>query len=203
MTATSLSLLAQLKQSSEDVAWNRLVRIYRPLILAWIRRYDLQDSDAEDLVQEVLLAISRDVKTFSHNGRPGAFRTWVRNILVNRLRNYWRQRNRRLTSPGGQEIDQRLTELDDPAGQMTMVWNREHDEHVLRELLRVVEPQFEPQTWQAFCKVTLQGQKAKEVAGELKISLNSVFIAKSRVLSRLRQEAEGVVESSSINLPDR
>jgi RNA polymerase sigma-70 factor (ECF subfamily) len=81
---------------------------------------------------------------------------------------------------------------------MSQIWNRQHDQYVLRQLLAVAEPHFAPTTWKAFCRVALDGAKADIVAEELEISLNAVFIAKSRVLSRLRQEAEGLIESSTV-----
>lgn len=80
---------------------------------------------------------------------------------------------------------------------MSQIWNRQHDQYVLRQLLALAEPHFAPSTWKAFYLVTLEGKRADEVAEELEISVNAVFIAKSRVLNRLRQEADGLVESSS------
>ncbi len=99
-------------------------------------------------------------------------------------------------------MNQRLAELDDPASEITLIWNQEHDQHVLEKLLAVAEPQFAPSTWAAFRKTTFDGQKPKAVAEELGISLNAVMIAKSRVLSKLRQEATGLMEASSKFLPN-
>ena len=197
MNETSLSLLHRLRQSSDSETWNRLVRLYAPLLKSWLRKYEVQSADAEDLIQEVLLAVSKDVTTFDHNGRPGAFRTWLRSILVNRLRNFWRARGRRPQARGDSDMERRLAQLEDPASEMSQLWNRQHDRHVVRQLLALWEPQFEPQTWKAFCRVAIDGERPDVVAGELGISLNAVFIAKSRVLTKLRQEAEGLVESSS------
>ena len=197
MNDTSLSLLARLRCSPESESWNRLVNLYEPLIRAWLRKYDVQDSDADDLLQEVLLAVSKDVSKFDHGGHPGAFRGWLKAILVNRLRKFWRARDHRPQARGDSDIDARLARLDDPASEMSQIWNRQHDQYVLRQLLALVEPHFAPSTWKAFCRVAFDGARADVVAKELKISLNAVFIAKSRVLSRLRQEAEGLVDSSS------
>ena len=200
MHETSLSLLERLRHSPEDESWTRLAGLYTPLIRAWLRRYDVQDSDANDLVQEVLLAVSKDLSKFDHGGHPGAFRGWLRAILVNRLRNFWRSRDRQPQARGDSGIDEKLAQLDDPASELSQVWNRQHDQYVLRQLLALAEPQFAPITWKAFCRVALEGAKPDAVAQELEISLNAVFIAKSRVLSKLRQESHGLVESSS-NFP--
>lgn len=197
MDETSLSLLGRLRRSPESENWNRLVDLYAPLTREWLRKYDVQDSDADDLVQEVLLAVSKDLGKFEHAGQPGAFRGWLKAILVNRLRKFWRARDRRPQARGDSDIQARLAQLENPASEMSRIWNRQHDQYVLRQLLALAEPHFAPTTWKAFCRVALDGARADVVARELNISLNAVFIAKSRVLSRLRQEAEGLVESSS------
>jgi RNA polymerase sigma-70 factor (ECF subfamily) len=197
MHETSLSLLERLRQSPENEGWNRLADLYTPLIRAWLRRYDVQDSDANDLVQEVLLAISKDLGKFEHAGRPGAFRGWLKAILVNRLRKFWRSRDRRPLTQAGSDIDARLAQLDDPTSEMSLIWNREHDQYVLRQLLALAEPHFARTTWTAFCRVALDGARPDVVAEEMGISRNAVIVAKCRVLSRLRQESEGLIESSS------
>ncbi|WP_339613428.1 sigma-70 family RNA polymerase sigma factor [uncultured Rubinisphaera sp.] len=197
MNETSLSLLNRLQRSPDSESWNRLVQLYSPLINAWLRRYDVQPSDADDLVQEVLLAVSEDLGRFEHAGQQGAFRGWLKAILVNRLRKFWRARDRRPQARGDSNIDARLEQLDDPSSEMSRIWNREHDQYVLRQLLALSEPHFEPATWTAFCRVTLDGAKAEVVSEELGISRNAVVVAKCRVLNRLRTESEGLVESAS------
>lgn len=197
MNETSLSLLARLRRSPEPDAWNRLVDLYAPLIRVWLRKYDVQDSDADDLVQEVLLAVSKDLAKFEHRGQPGDFRGWLKAILVNRLRKFWRARDRRPQAHGDSDMDTRLAQLDDPSSEMSQIWNHQHDQYVLRQLLALAEPHFAPTTWKAFCRVALDGARPDVVAREMGISRNAVIIAKCRVLSRLRQESEGLIESSS------
>jgi RNA polymerase sigma-70 factor (ECF subfamily) len=197
MDATSLSLLLRLRHSPETDAWNRLVELHAPLLRAWLRKYDVQDSDADDLTQEVLLAVSKDLGKFDHAGHTGVFRGWLKAILVNRLRKFWRARDRRPQARGDSHIDARLAQLDDPASEMSQIWNRQHDQYVLRQLLALAEPHFAPTTWKAFCRVALDGARPDVVAEEMGISRNAVIIAKCRVLSSLRQESEGLIESSS------
>ena len=197
MNETSLSLLNRLRRSPESESWDRLVELYAPLLRAWLRKYDVQVSDADDLTQEVLLAVSKDLDKFEHAGQPGAFRGWLKAILVNRLRKFWRSRDRRPQARGDSDIDARLAQLVDPASEMSLIWNREHDQYVLRQLLALAEPHFARNTWTAFCRVALDGAKPDVVAAEMGISRNAVIVAKCRVLSRLRQESEGLIESSS------
>lgn len=197
MNETSLSLLNRLRHAPESESWTRLVDLYAPLIKAWLRKYDVQESDAEDLVQEVLVAVSKDISHFEHKGQPGAFRAWLKGILVNRLRNFWRSRDRRREAGGPSDIDQCLAELESPTSELSRLWNDEHDRYVLRQLLTLAKPHFTPTTWTAFDRVALKGESPRDVASEMQISLNAVVTAKSRVLRRLRQEADGLVDSYS------
>ena len=197
MHETSLSLLQRLRHSPENEGWNRLADLYTPLIRAWLRRYDVQQSDANDLVQEVLLTVSTDLSKFEHAGHPGAFRGWLKTILTNRLRKFWRARDRRPQPRCDSDMDAKLAQLDDPSSEMSRIWDREHDQYVVRQLVALAEAHFEPKTWIAFRRVALEGGKPDAVAQEMGISLNAVCLAKSRVMRRLRHEAAGLIESSS------
>src|SRR2546430_9892229 len=90
MSDTSVSLLQQLREQPNGDAWRRLVELYTPLLRQWLSRNGMQSSDIDDLTQEVLAVVVRELPQFQHNQRVGAFRRWLRTILVNRLRNYWR-----------------------------------------------------------------------------------------------------------------
>jgi RNA polymerase sigma-70 factor (ECF subfamily) len=198
MNDTSLSLLMRLKDSDNGPEnWERLVQIYSPLLKAWIWKYKIQPSDADDLVQEVLLAVASNLKTFEHNGRRGAFRAWLRITLVHRIRNFWRSRQRQPAIKEDSDAFRQLSMLEDPNSPASELWGRQHDRYVLQKLLVLCKPHFTAETWTAFSRVALQSENPDVVAAELGVSLNSVFIAKSRVLSRLRREAEGLVDSFS------
>jgi RNA polymerase sigma-70 factor, ECF subfamily len=195
VTETSLSLLERLRQPiCDDAAWRRLVDLYTPLIHGWLRRYDVQACDMEDLTQEALGTVHRGMHQFEHNRHPGAFRCWLRTITANRIRAFWRNRRTRLPGTGDSAFEQRLDELEDPASGLSDLWNREHDGHVLRRLLELVQPEFTSHIWHAFRSVALEGKRAAEVAAELGMTANAVFLARSRVLRRLRQEARGLVD---------
>ncbi len=164
--------------------------MYSPLIQSWLRRQGVAGSDAEDLGQEVLAVVVRELPQFRHDGRPGAFRRWLRLITVHRLSDFWRARQNHPRAVGGSDFDAMLDQLEDPNSSLSRLWDQEHDQHVARGLLAYLEPQFEPQTWAAFRRVVLDGVKATEAAAELGMSVNAVLIAKSRILRRLRQEIQ-------------
>jgi RNA polymerase sigma-70 factor (ECF subfamily) len=192
MSDTSFSLLNRLRLKPDAESWRRLVELYTPLIHAWLRRNGVATSDADDLTQDVMAVVVRELPRFEHNQRPGAFRSWLRTITVNRLRMQWR--SRRPIATGDSDFLKMLDELQDPNSGLSRQWDREHDEHVARRLMELVEPQFEPATWNAFRRVVFDGVKAATVAAELGISVNAVLLAKSRVLARLRKEMEGLTD---------
>lgn len=195
MENTSLSLLTRVREAGDPLAWTRLVEIYTPLLQRWCQTYDVQAADADDVIQEVLAAVVSELPEFQHNQRTGAFRAWLRLMLVNRLRRFWRTRDAAPNAAGGSSALERLNELADDASQISRIWDAEHDQQVIASLLAAIRPHFQPQTWEAFHRQMFEGQAADQVAAELQMSLSSVYVARSRVLSALRREAAGLVAS--------
>jgi RNA polymerase sigma factor (sigma-70 family) len=193
MTQTPISLLERLRLRPDPESWQRLVDLYSPLLRDWLRRYAVSHADADDLVQEVLTILVRELPDFRHDLRRGAFRRWLRNILVNRLRTFWRSRRAALEGATGNEIDQLLGQLEEPSNELARLWDLEHDRYVLGRLTELLKTEFEPTTWQAFRLVALEGQSHAEAAAGLGLSVNAIRIAKSRVLKRMRQEADGLI----------
>lgn len=194
MPDTSISLLERLRLRPDDVSWRRLVDLYTPLIRDWLRRHDLDGADADDLTQEVMQVLVRELPNFRHDLRPGAFRRWLRTVTLNRLRVFWRGRRVRPLAAGGSDFGQILDQLEDPSSSLSRLWDEEHDRHIARRLLELIEPEFEPTTWRAFRGLVLEGRRTADVASELGITPNAVRIAKSRVLSRFRQEIDGLLD---------
>jgi RNA polymerase sigma-70 factor (ECF subfamily) len=195
MAETSLSLLDRLRAPGSPAgAWQRLVDLYTPLLHRWLRPANLQPSDVDDLVQEVLAVVVRKIPEFRHDGRAGSFRAWLRTITVRRLGDYWRGRYAAAPSPGPDELGRMLAELEDPHGGLSRLWDEEHDRYVLERLVELIEPEFKPATWAAFRGHVIEGRSADAVAAELGVTPNVVFIAKSRVMHRLREEARGLID---------
>lgn len=201
MANTSVSLLERLQDRSrpDNESWTRMVEIYSPLIRNWLGRSGLEGQDADDVVQEVLSVVFRRLPDFQRNERTGSFRAWLRTIAVNCLRDFWKARRRRKAGAGlgsgTDEVQQMLEQLSDPASALSELWNREHDRHVTQYLMELIQPEFSASNWDAFVRVAVRGEPAKEVAADLEITLNAVYIARSRVLTRLRQEGRGIVDS--------
>lgn len=192
MSDTSVSLLLRLQRESDPASWQRFVDVYAPLIGRWLNRSSLQQADYDDLIQEVLKIVVQKVPEFERR-REGSFRAWLRVVTANCLREHWRSEKYRPLASGDTDFLKRLQELEDPQSPLAQAWEAEHDRHVVRRLLELIGPQFEPSTLQAFRSVVFDGQKPAQVAAELGISVNAVLLAKSRILRQLRREMDGLL----------
>jgi RNA polymerase sigma-70 factor (ECF subfamily) len=194
MAATPLSLLDRLRCQPEEQAWRRFVDLYVPLLRAWLRRARVTDADADDITQEVLAVVCRELPHFRHGQRPGSFRRWLRTVTVHRLRDFWRARHYRPLATGTDDVREMLEQLADPGSGLSGLWDQEHHRHVARRLLESIRGDFAPTTWQAFCRIVVDGLRPADAAAELGLSVNAVLLAKSRVLRRLRQEGHGLLD---------
>ena len=190
---TPVSLLERLRREPDDESWRRLDNLYRPLIERWLKLDHSLGQDAEDLVQEVMHVLIREISKFERE-RTGSFRRWLRTVTVHRLKDFVRRRQASPIARGGSQHDSVLLQLEDPASELSLQWDREHDQFILSRLLELIRPEFEDGTWRAFHGIVLELRETADVANELAISENAVFLAKSRILRRLREESKGLVD---------
>ena len=190
---TSVSLLERLAGQPSENDWRQLLDLYQPLLRAWMARAGVAASDVDDLAQDVLFVVFREIAGFEWRGQ-GAFRAWLRTILANEVRDYFRDQKYRPIATGDSDFLRRLDELESPDSALSRLWDREHDKHVIASLMQRVQGAFSPVTRQAFRRHVQEGEPAGQVAAALGLSLNSVLLAKSRVFKRVREELAGLVE---------
>jgi RNA polymerase sigma-70 factor (ECF subfamily) len=194
MPDTPMSLLERLgRPKVQSADWDRLVALYGPLLRTWLTRYPIQGADADDLVQEVLVVLVKKVPQFRHGGKEGSFRAWLRSILAHQVRYFYRRQQQLPHPAGAHEEDSPLFQLEDGGSELSRRWDAEHDRHVMARLLEIIKPEFTATTWQAFERSALQGRPAAEVGAELGLSANAVWVARCRVMRRLREEARGLL----------
>jgi RNA polymerase sigma-70 factor (ECF subfamily) len=187
-------LLDRLRKAAPDAPdWQRLQEMYLPLIRAWLRRVPGVGDEADDLAQDVLLVLFRELPAFERQ-RDGSFRAWLRQITLNRIRAFQKARGKRAVTGGGEQGADLLAQLADPGSDLSRQWDGDHDRHVFQKLLAVVQPDFAPLTWKAFTRFALDGRPAAQVAEELGLSVSAVVQAKFRVLKRLREEGGELID---------
>jgi RNA polymerase sigma-70 factor (ECF subfamily) len=187
MESTSASLLEKLKLPQAEAAWSRFAQLYTPLFFFWARRLGLQEQDAADLVQDVFTVLIKTMPAFSYD-QSKSFRSWLRTIFHNK----WRERNRHTSRPavaGGSAVDEIPC-----ADEVLALSEIEFQQQLTVRALELMQAEFQPTTWRACWEHVVCGREPAEVAKELGITVNAVYLAKSRVLRRLRQELAGMLE---------
>jgi RNA polymerase sigma-70 factor (ECF subfamily) len=190
---TSTSLLDRLRQCPDEQSWQRLDDLYRPLICRWLQCDPDLGDDVEDLAQEIMSVVCRELPGFERQ-RTGSFRKWLRTITAYRVKGYHRARLARPQAAGGQADGGPLAHLADDRSELAQRWDREHNEYVLRQLFEQMAREFSSRDVLAFRRVVLDEVKPAQVAEELGVSVNVVLLAKSKILRHLRDVGKGLLD---------
>lgn len=184
---TRPSLLLALRDLQNNEAWEEFVRLYLPLVFHHCLRKGLQEADAADVAQEVLRAVAQEVKDFEYDKTKGMFRGWLHRVTRHKLYKYF-ARNARLPVTASEEALNRLAD-DAPTPEDEAGWEAEYQQRLFEWAAERVKGEFQENTWKAFWLTATENLSVKEVAAQLGISVGAVYIARSRVIARLREEA--------------
>jgi RNA polymerase sigma-70 factor (ECF subfamily) len=194
---TSLSLIERVKQGEAE-SWGHLWYLYRPLVRSQCRRHGLSETDSEDIEQDVFKTVVLKIMGFEK--RPGpSFRCWLRRITLNKLGDHFRRTRAQARGVGGSDAQRSIDQIAevtgaDAAGEAD--WDDPFDRRLLlRQALRLVSSEFETRSWQAVCRVVVEDQRPADVAAEYGMTPNAIYVAKSRILSRLREVLADLGES--------
>lgn len=192
-TTTSTSLLERIRYRDHD-AWRRFVPLYAPVIYELCRRSGIQPSDADDVTQEVLQAVSQSIGQFRKE-RPGdSFRGWLYRVTQNKIRDHFRRSERHPPSAGGTDFQVRLQEVPESSALLDESLSEAANTVALSRALELIRNDFQPHIWQAFWRITVKGERAVDIASELGLTPNGVRQAKFRVVQRLRAEFGDLLE---------
>lgn len=189
---TRPSLLLRATERDER-AWQGIVQIYSPLILAWCRRQGLNESDSQDVTQEVFVTLSKSLGDFSKR-EAGSFRAWLSSVTRSRIIDFHRRRQKSPVAHGGSTANQLFQEAPDLDVTASFEVSESDRKLVLSRALDLIRGDFDEPTWKAFWSTTVDGKDATTVSRELGVSSNAVRKSKARVLKRLREEMCGIYE---------
>jgi len=189
MVTTSSSLLARLREPNRPADWERFVALYTPLLYSWTRRLRVPPEDAGDLLQDLFTCLLEQLPAFTYDPRR-SFRAWMRTLLVNRWRTWQRRRAAGRLQPGGGKL---LEEVAAPE-QLPEFEEGEYRRHLVSRALQLMQAEFQPATWRACWAYVVEDRPPEDIAQELGISVNSVYLSKSRVLRRLREELTDLLD---------
>jgi RNA polymerase sigma factor (sigma-70 family) len=182
---TRPSLLARLDDPEDRLAWQQFVELYGSLVYGFARQRGLQDADAADLTQEVLLAIAQTAGHWRYDPQRGSFRGWLYGVTRNKIAQFLHSRQSQPMGSGDTNIQQRLSEEPEPDSEEA--WEREYQQHLFRLAAAQIQKHFSQTTWKAFWRTAVDGACGAVVAAELSISVGAVYVARSRVLARLTE----------------
>lgn len=190
---TRPSLLVCLRDPHDGGAWSQFVAIYSPLVYRFARRHGLQASDAADVTQEVFRAVARSIRQFDYDCRKGSFRGWLIAVARSKLQNFLGKRKPQVEASGGTQALKLLEQQESREDEEVFI-DREHRRCLFDWAVKEIRGDFQPSTWQAFWQTSVEGRSAKEVAETLGMTTGAVYIARSRILARLKakiQQVEG------------
>jgi RNA polymerase sigma-70 factor (ECF subfamily) len=184
---TRPSLLARIRDLRDEEAWRQFVALYTPLVYRFARKRGLQDADAADLAQDVLRAVAGAAPDLEYDPRRGSFRGWLYGVARHKLCDFLAAQQRHC--PGSGDTAAQLLLAEQPAAEVAL-WDHEYERRLFEWAAEQIRGGFKDQTWQAFWQTAVEGREPRETAAALGMSLGAVYIAKSRVLARLRKQVQ-------------
>jgi RNA polymerase sigma-70 factor (ECF subfamily) len=189
---TRVTLLTRLRDGSDADAWREFIRLYGPVVYGFARNRGLQDADAADLMQEVMRSIARNAGKMEYDPKRGTFRGWLYTVTRNKIYNFLNGQKNRPRASGDSGAQERLDAVPDRADTPDADWDREYQRRLSAKAMERVRHEFHKATWEAFWGTAVEGRPAGEVGVGLKMSPGAVYVAKSRVLARLREEVKRI-----------
>jgi RNA polymerase sigma-70 factor (ECF subfamily) len=189
---TSSSLLYRARGRDPE-AWQRLSELYGPVVYGWVRAAGIREHDAADIVQDVFQAVFTSLNRFRQDKPTDRFRDWLWTITRRRAIDLVRKRATQPAGAGGEEAQALLNELPERLPEQAGPESATAHADLVRRALDLVRPEFADHTWQACMQTAVEGRRPTDVAADLEMSIGAVYVARSRVLKRLRKELEGLV----------
>lgn len=187
---TSQTLLLRMREPSDDGAWSEFARLYTPLLrkFALLRGVDSQDVD--DLVQEVLKTVSQAIRDFEYDAARGTFRSWLFIVTRSKVARHFKKQSR-LTCGSGSETVRLMLEAQ-PAPEEEKDWDLEYRRRMFAWASEIVQKEVAEKTWRAFWMMTVEEKTTADTAKELGMTAGAVYVAKSRVIARMRERIASV-----------
>ncbi len=190
LPTTRFTLLARLQEPANQAAWEEFVAVYEPAVYGFARKKGLQDADARDLCQDVLRAVALAIERWDPDPARGSFRSWMFRIARNMLINFCTQRRRHVRGSGDSAVQQALADLPGHKSGDSALYEAEYRRQLFVWAAGEVRDEFAATTWRAFWLTAVEERDTRSVADELGISTGAVYIARSRVIARLRERIQ-------------
>ena len=191
---TRASLLLRVQDPTDRDSWNEFVSIYTPQIYLWAIRLGLQEADADDATQIVLIKLVRSLRKFKYDRSKGAFRGWLKTVSQNAVRDLFREMNRVEHGLGSLSCFDELQNAEalEPQQELERILEHEARKNILAEAEESVHARVKPANWQAWKLTTRNGLSAAAAAAELGLKVSDVYVARTRITNMLRAAVENL-----------
>ena len=188
---TRASLVLKLRDGTDHGAWQEFMKMYGPVVYGFARKRGLQDADAADLMQDVMRSVSTAIGRLDYDRSQGTFRGWLFTITRNRVFNFLSARRLRPQGSGDTSMHRQL-DAQSATSDGADVWELEYQRRLASLAMDRVKKEFQESTWQAFWLTAVEGNSAADVSKQIGMSTGAIYVAKSRVLARLKEEVESM-----------
>lgn len=183
---TQPSLLVRIRDARDAAAWRQFVEIYAPLIYGFLRKHGLQDADAADVAQDVLRTVAQSIGRWNYDQQRGTFRGWLLSVVHSRLTDHHRRQQRHNAAVhAAADVVQYANDCHSSAE-----WDRDYERQLFHAAASQIRGDFSDSSWQAFWLAAVDGKPAQDIAATLNITPAAVYLAKARVMARIRQQLE-------------
>jgi RNA polymerase sigma-70 factor (ECF subfamily) len=197
LPATRVSLLVRIRDPGDAEAWRKFVQVYASVVYGFARKRGLQDADAADLMQEVFRSVSAAIGRLDYDPERGTFRSWLFTVTRSKLANFLNGQRRQPRGSGDSDARERLEQQSTPGENGAALWDKEYEQRVFAWATEQVRGEFQEATWQAFWQTAVEGRSARDVGQQLGMSPGAVYVAKSRVLARLKEEVRHLEDADA------
>jgi RNA polymerase sigma factor (sigma-70 family) len=192
---TRASLLVRIRDGRDQEAWRQFVQLYAPVVYGFARKRGLQDADAADVMQDVLRSVAGAAGRLNYDPSRGSFRGWLYTVARNKVFNFLDAGRHRVGHGSGDTgVREKLEAQPEREWDLAASWDEEHERNLAAVAMRRVRGEVQEATWQAFWRTAVEGQSAREAGDALGMTPGAVYVARSRVLARIKDEV-GLLEA--------
>lgn len=188
---TRITLLDDIKSTHSSERWTEFFLSYGRLLSRWLVAQNVSPVDADDIRQETMMVVLKELPQFAHNGRTGAFRNWLKRILTNRIRRHW---DKKKSSREQMDLGQLVESLEDDSNRLSIEFSRTHDQFLVQQLLYRAEEHFPRDRIQLFRALLLDEVPIQDLSDRYQLSKGAIRVQQHRILKWLKNHGAGLID---------
>jgi RNA polymerase sigma factor (sigma-70 family) len=191
-TKTRQTLLLRIREPADARAWREFTELYLPLLKHFIFLSGVSANDVDDVGQEVMRTVAKAIRSFQYEPERGTFRSWLFIVTRSRVAKHFKKLARTPSAKAGASLLEIERIRDGTEEQQAEEWEKAYRQRMFEWAAPQVRQQVKENTWRAFWMTAVEGRRTEEVATLLEMTLGGVYVARSRVIAKLRARIQEV-----------